>query len=206
MGRLNKPAKPNYPYRSPNQTNAEDLAPNLLEDVGASQAADMRRIGRGLSPDATPGHKFSEVNRRRQQEAGGRATLRSAGRAGLLGVAAEAGKKFGEDLDKYDPTVGPAVEKAIEKSGVGSLMRRGAVPSGRVEFSDEAEQEFANQDVERAMRVARERSDEEREERRVKTDRERALRTGAKEGYASGGFVRKADGIAQRGKTRGRFV
>jgi hypothetical protein len=56
------------------------------------------------------------------------------------------------------------------------------------------------------MRVARERSDEEREERRVKTDRERALRTGAKEGYASGGFVRKADGIAQRGKTRGRFV
>jgi hypothetical protein len=206
MGRLNKPAKPNYPYRSPNQTNAEDLAPNLLEDVGASQAADMRRIGRGLSPDATPGHKFSEVNRRRQQEAGGRAALRSLGRAGALGAAAEVGEAVGRELDRRNPKVGEAAERMIEGSGVGSLMRRGAVPSGRVEFSDEAEQEFANQDVERAMRVARERSDEEREERRVKTDRERALRTGAKEGYASGGFVRKADGIAQRGKTRGRFV
>jgi hypothetical protein len=201
MGRLNRPAKPNYPYRSPNQTNAEDLTPNLLEDVGASQAADMRRVGRGLSPTAA-----SPANRLRQQEAGGRATLRSLGRAGLLGAAAEAGKKFGEDLDKYDPTVGPAVEKAIEKSGVGSLMRRGAVPPGRVEFTDEAEQEFINRDVERGMRIAREKSDEEREERRVKIDRERALRTGAKEGYASGGFVRKADGIAQRGKTKGRFV
>ena len=197
MGRLNRPAKPNYPYRSPNQTNAEDLTPNLLEDVGASQAADMRRVGRGLSPTAA-----SPANRLRQQEAGGRATLRSLGRAGLLGAAAEAGR----EIDRRNPEVGEAAEKIIEGSGVGSLMRRGAVPPGRVEFTDEAEQEFINRDVERGMRIAREKSDEEREERRVKIDRERALRTGAKEGYASGGFVRKADGIAQRGKTKGRFV
>jgi hypothetical protein len=201
MGRLNRPAKPNYPYRSPNQTNAEDLTPNLLEDVGASQAADMRRVGRGLSPTAA-----SPANRLRQQEAGGRATLRSLGRAGLLGAAAEAGQAVGREIDRRNPEVGEAAEKIIEGSGVGSLMRRGAVPPGRVEFTDEAEQEFINRDVERGMRIAREKSDEEREERRVKIDRERALRTGAKEGYASGGFVRKADGIAQRGKTKGRFV
>lgn len=206
MGRLNKPAKPNYPYRSPNQTNAEDLTPNLLEDVGASQAADMRRIGRGLSPDAAEGHKFSDVNRRRQQEAGGRATLRSLGRAGALGAAAQVGEAIGQEIDRRNPEVGKAAERMIEGSGVGSLMRRGAVPPGRVEFSDEAEQAMIDRDVAEASRAAREKSDEEREERRVKSDRERALRAGAKEGYASGGFVRKADGIAQRGKTRGRFV
>jgi len=206
MGRLNKPAKPNYTYRSPNQTNAEDLAPNLLEDVGASQAADMRRVGRGLSPDATPGHKFSEVNRRRQQEAGGRAALRSLGRAGALGAAAQVGEAVGQEIDRRNPKVGEAAERMIEGSGVGSLMRRGAVSPGRVEFSDEAEQAMIDRDVSEALRSAREKSDEEREERRVKTDRERALRSGAKEGFAKGGFVRKADGIAQRGKTKGRFV
>ena len=80
MGRLNKPAKEGYRYRSPNQTNAEDLAPNLLEDVAASQEADFGRIRRGVDSTAT-----NPANRRRQQEAGGRATLRSLGRAGLLG-------------------------------------------------------------------------------------------------------------------------
>jgi hypothetical protein len=201
MGRLNKPAKPNYPYRSPNQTNAEDLTPNLLEDVEASQAADMRRVGRGLSPTAA-----SPANRLRQQEAGGRAALRSLGRAGALGAAAEVGEAAGRELDRRNPKVGEAAERMIEGSGVGSLMRRGAVSPGRVELSDEAERELIEQDVARAMKSAREKSDEEREERRVKTDRERALRSGAREGYASGGFVRKADGIAQRGKTKGRFV
>ena len=205
MGRLNKPAIPGYRYRSPEQTNARDLTPNLMEDVGASQNADLERIGRGLSPTAA-----SEINRRRQQEAGGRATLRSALRGGAAGVAFEAGKKFGEDLDKYDPTVGPAVDEAIEKSGVGSLMRRGAVPKGRVEFTEEAEQALADRDAARAMKEAREKSDEEAEDRRVRSERTRALRSGAKEGYAKGGMVgsasKSADGIAQRGKTRGRYL
>ena len=184
MGRLNKPAKEGYRYRSPNQTNAEDLTPNLLEDVGASQAADMRRVGRGLSPTAA-----SPANRLRQQEAGGRATLRSLGRAGLLGAAVEAGR----EIDRRNPEVGEAAEKIIEGSGVGSLMRRGAVSPGRVELSDDAEQRFVDRDVLRARAAA----DEIMKEQKGR-------------GYAKGGSVgsasKRADGCAQRGKTKGRMI
>jgi hypothetical protein len=51
MGRLNKPAKEGYSYRSPNQTNAQDLTPNLMEDVIASQNADSDRIVRSNNDD-----------------------------------------------------------------------------------------------------------------------------------------------------------
>lgn len=93
MGRLNKPAIPGYRYRSPNQTNARDLTPNLDEDVGASQRADVGRMQRGLNANAR-----SAANRLRQQEAAGRAMIRSAGRLGLLGGAAGAGAKLGSTL------------------------------------------------------------------------------------------------------------
>ena len=48
MGRLNKPKKEGYTYRSPNQTNAKDLTPNPKEDVVASNEADLERIKKGL--------------------------------------------------------------------------------------------------------------------------------------------------------------
>lgn len=188
MGRLNKPAKEGYRYRSPSQTNAEDLTPNLLEDVAASQESDFGRIRRGVDSTAT-----NPANRRRQQEAGGRATLRSLGRAGLLGAAAEAGQAIGREIDRRNPEVGEVAEKAIEGSGVGSLMRRRAVSPGRVEFSDEAEQKLVDRDVLRARAAA----DEIMQEQKSR-------------GYAKGGSVgsasKRADGIAQRGKTRGKFI
>ena len=76
MGRLNKPAIEGYKYRSPNQTNAKDLTPNLREDVIASQKADTERISRGLDTSET-----RPQNRKQVQEAGGRAISRSTGRA-----------------------------------------------------------------------------------------------------------------------------
>ena len=86
MGRLNKPEIPGYKYRSPGQTNAKDLMPNLREDVLESQKADVERICRGL--DTT---KTRPQNRGQGQEAGGRATTRTGGRAGLAGLAGEIG-------------------------------------------------------------------------------------------------------------------
>jgi hypothetical protein len=205
MGRLNKPGIPGYRYRSPSQTNAEDLVPNLMEDVGASQSADFERIKRGVDSTAS-----NPANRRRQQEAGGRATLRSLGRAGMLGVAAETGEAIGREIDKRNPKVGEAVEKAIEKSGVGSLMRRGAVSPGRVELTDEAKQQMADKEMDELVTESKERDREQRAQKKMESERERLLRRGAKEGYAKGGMVspasKRADGCAQRGKTRGKMV
>ena len=82
MGRLNKPAKEGYIYRSPGQTNAKDIMPNLREDVMASQSADSDRIKRGLDTSET-----RPQNRAQVQNAAGRAITRTAGRAGLAGLA-----------------------------------------------------------------------------------------------------------------------
>jgi len=184
MGRLNKPAIQGYRYRSPNQTNAEDLTPNPREEFPASAAADLERIRRGVDSTAR-----SAPNRLRQQEAGGRATLRSLGRLGLAGTAAGAGAELGMALDERYPAIGKAAEKLIEKSGVGALARRGAVPPGRVELTDEAKQRIEDEESTRDVQRARKKVADERGEE-----------------YARGGFVKKADGIAQRGKTKGRMV
>lgn len=196
MGRLNKPAKPGYRYESPNQTNANDLIPNPEEDVIASQRADSKRIARGLSPDAAEGHRFSETNRRRQQEAGGRATIRSLGRLTPAGIAFEYGKKLGEKIDEENPGAGKFVDKMIEKSGLGKAIEEASVPRGRVELTDEAKERIRQRDDERAQSEAaalRQLSDS-------------AYRG---ERYKKGGMVgsasKRADGIAKRGKTRGRM-
>ncbi len=110
MGRLNKPAQPGYKYRSPNQTNARDLTPNLEEDVVASQRADTERIGKGLKSPAE-----REYNRKMQQEAGGRALSRSLSRAGLLSAAGMAGYDAGKEIDKEFPSIGKAIDKAVDK-------------------------------------------------------------------------------------------
>jgi hypothetical protein len=116
MGRLNRPEIPGYIYRSPNRTNARDLTPHPLEDAGASQEADLERIRRGLRADAGREH-----NRRLQQEAGGRAALRTGTRAGLAGLAYEGGKAAGRALDEEYPELGkkivdiPNSEKELDK-------------------------------------------------------------------------------------------
>ena len=95
MGRLNKPAREGYTYRSPGQTNARDVTPNLREDVMASQRADNERIGRGLDTSGTRPQNRSQV-----QNAAGRAITRTGGRAGLAALAGEAGYALGRKIDE----------------------------------------------------------------------------------------------------------
>jgi hypothetical protein len=116
MGRLNKPAKEGYTYRSPGQTNAKDATPNLREDVVASQSADNERIRRGLDTSGTRPQNRSQV-----QNAAGRAITRTGGRAGLAGLAGEAGYALGRKIDEetgvgkklIDKTVGPSIDRAV---------------------------------------------------------------------------------------------
>ena len=184
MGRLNKPAQPGYKYRSPNQTNAKDLTPNLEEDVVASQRADAERIGKGLRAPAE-----REYNRRTQQEAGGRALSRSLGRAGMLSAAGMAGYDAGKAIDKEFPSIGKSIDKAVDKASL-----RGT----RAKLTDAAKDRVS---TEEAIEAIEEHESEKRRNPSVKVhDR----------GYAKGGKVssasKRADGIAKTGKTRGRFV
>jgi len=190
MGRLNRPAQDGYTYRSPGQTNARDLTPNLQEDVVASQRADNERIRRGLSANAS-----SAYNRRLQQEAGGRAQLRTGSRAGLAGTALGAGYGAGRALDE-ETGIG---KKLVEKTGLGKMAEKMAKPKEKVELTEDAKQRIDTEDM---ARMTREVKAEKAAERAQRKDQE-AFDEGKV--YKRGGSVSsRADGIAQRGKTRGK--
>jgi len=176
VGRLNKPEIPGYKYRSPGQTNAKDLMPNLREDVHESQKADAERIRRGLDTAET-----RPKNRKQVQEAGGRAITRTGGRAGLAGLAGEVGYGLGREIDERTD-VG---KKMVKGSEVLKSIADKMGDSDRVKLSKDSKERIADMENDEAMREV----DAEKETKK----------------YAKGGYVKSADGIAQRGKTKGRM-
>jgi hypothetical protein len=205
MGRLNKPSREGYTYRSPGQTNAKDATPNLREDVIASQSADNERIKRGLNADAARAN-----NRRTQQEAGGRAITRTGGRAGLAALAAQAGYAVGKKLDEetgvgkklIDKTVGPSIDRAVASKD-------------RVTLSPEAKARIEAGELEEkaSVKPMKRTIDSASPEGKMRPGRNEEIDDETREsagGYKRGGKVnsasRRGDGIAQRGKTRGKYL
>ena len=205
MGRLNKPAREGYTYRSPGQTNAKDVTPNLREDVIASQSADNERIKRGLNADAARAN-----NRRTQQEAGGRAITRTGGRAGLAALAGEAGYALGRKIDEetgvgkklIDKTVGPSIDRAVASKDRVTLSPEA---KARIE-AGELEEKASVKPMKRTMNSAS-------PEGKMRPGRNEEIDDETRESagwYKRGGKVnstsRRGDGIAQRGKTKGKYL
>lgn len=152
MGRLNKPARDGYRYRSPNQTNARDVTPNLREDVMASQSADNERIRRGLNTAET-----RPQNRAQVQNAAARAVTRSTGRAGLGSLAFEAGYALGRKLDEdgipFTDGMGKGVgKKIVEKSGLGKAAEKAVNRRDKVELSEDSKNRLDEMEVDEALR------------------------------------------------------
>jgi len=189
MGRLNKPAREGYTYRSPDQTNAKDITPNLREDVIASQNADNERMKRGFDTSETRPQNRSQV-----QNAAGRAITRTAGRAGLANLAGEAGYALGRKLDE-ETGVG---KNLVEKSGLGKMAEKAANSRDKVELSKNSKDRIDDEEVDNIVRGvnARQKSGEFSPER----GNSEAMKKGGKVSASSRG-----DGIAQRGKTKGRM-
>ena len=183
MGRLNKSAKEGYTYRSPSQTNARDLTPNLREDVVASQRADIDRIRRGLNPTAA-----REYNRLMQQEAGGRGTTRTGSRAGLAGLALGAGYKIGREIDE-STGVG---KKIVEKSGLGDVVDKVVNMRDKVELSPRAKEKTEKSDD----------SDTSDKFQPRYSEGDFGMKKGGKVSSASS----RADGCCVKGKTKGRYL
>ena len=190
MGRLNKPSIDGYTYRSPGQTNARDVTPNLREDVMASQGADTDRIKRGLDTSETRPQNRSQV-----QNAAGRAITRTAGRAALANLAGEAGYALGRKIDE-ETGVG---KKFVNESGLGDVAAKAATAGrDRVELSSDAKERIAE---DKAFR------ENEQASREVRAEIE-SEKYGKGDKYAKGGSVsasKRGDGIAQRGRTKGRM-
>ena len=196
MGRLNKPAVEGYEYRSPGQTNAKDKMPNFREDVVASQKADVDRIKRSMDTAET-----RPQNRKQVQEMGGRGISRTLGRAGAVGTALMGGYDLGREID--------------ERTGIGKKMVDAALgpakaEGDRVELSEDSKRRIARGDLEAKPKAVRKDAYPDSDIReKVERGDDEARTADFKHGgkakkFASGGSVSsRADGCAQRGKTRG---
>jgi hypothetical protein len=196
MGRLNRPARPGYDYRSPGQTNANDLVPNLREDVIASQTADMRRIGRAFSTDETPAQTEARRNSPRgnlsTRDAAGRSMIRSGIRAGGADIALGLGMLAGDKLNKRYGISDKMVEAASRNSPREQAVERMLKDEDDISIGRRVDAQIAS-------------------EKAAKRDEpEPEYRGGPSPSYKKGGKVnsasKRADGIASRGKTRGKMV
>ena len=185
MGRLNKPARDGYTYRSPGQTNARDVMPNLREDVEASQNADTDRIRRGLNTAET-----RPQNRAQVQNAAARAVTRSTGRAGLGSLAGEAGYALGRKLDEegipFTDGVGKGVgKKIVDKSGLGRAAEKAADRREKVELSKSAKERLEDMDTDETMREV----DNERKARKY-AEKDKPTEYRGDDEFKKGGAVR----------------
>ena len=196
MGRLNRPAKPGYEYRSPSQTNAEDYTPHPLEHGIPSQRADLGRLGRALNSNETPAQavarRGSALGNISQRDMGIRAGSRTGVRGGAAAMAFDAGKRMGESLDEAHPEIGnryinPVIDKVVEKS------------RNKVELSKDAKRRVKEEsdELDRINKSVNTRGDDDYEP----TARAMGMKKGGKVTASS-----RADGCAQRGKTRGRYL
>jgi hypothetical protein len=189
MGRLNRSAPKDAVVRfdSAGQTNARDLTPSLREDVARGAKQDAERIKKGMDTSETRPQNKAQV-----QNAAGRAITRMASRAGLAGAALEGGYEVGRAIDEKTGLG----KKMVEKSGLGDLAERAVNSRDKVELSKESKERIAkNEPVEATFRKSKDREEEPPE-----------MATHYKpDNYKSGGMASsRADGIAQRGKTRGK--
>jgi hypothetical protein len=208
MGRLNRsaPEDAEVRFKSSGQTNARDITPNLKEDVVRGTKQDIERIGKGMNSNAA-----SEWNRSQQQNAAGRALTRTLGRAGAASAALQGGYEAGRALDEKTG-IG---KKMVEKSGLGDLAERMVNSRDKVELSKESKERIAKGDLEEkrgsTQKVSRTQETETEPSGKYHAGRNEDITEDSREaagGYKKGGVVsasRRADGIAMRGKTRGKM-
>lgn len=209
MPTLNKPARPGYKYAHPEETSGKSYMPHPQERVLESQASDIERIKKGLDTSET-----RPQNRAQVQNAAGRAILRSAGRAGAAGAALQGGYDLGREIDERTG----AGKALVEKSGLGDAVERAVNRRDKVELSKESQERIAKGELEEKHKETAKRTRSEEPSIDVKgkyhPGRNPEIDDDTREsagGYKRGGKVKitassRADGIASRGKTRGRYL
>ena len=200
LGRLNKPAKEGYDYKSPNQTNAQDYTANLKEDFVKSVKADNERIKKGLdsdreSPAQTESRRGTPRGNLSVKDAAGRGITRHMSRAGVLGTGLGIGSVIGKQLDKEFPELG---KKIVDKSGLGPAIDKVVNMRDKVELSKSAKERLNEDEDEKPSRSPRVSENESTRE---------MLDMMGKSHLKTGGTVRskaskRADGCAVRGFTR----
>lgn len=185
-----------------------DNLPGLKDDVMERAKEDMAKAKKGRDVDSS---KLTGGAKDAVREAGKRAQNRNVGRAGAGVAAFEAGYAVGREIDEKTGLG----KKMVEKSGLGNAAEKAANRRDKVELSKDAKARLDEEEVD-SYRRETEAEDKARKAYSSK-DEESYKGDGMKRGgkvknMASGGMTSKvssaskrADGIATKGKTRGKM-
>ena len=116
--------------------------PGLNEDVGQRTAEDIGKVRKRMNVDSS-GLKGGA--REAVREAGGRAASRLGTRAGLAGMALEAGYGLGRSIEEAT-----GVGKKMVDKTVGPMIDKLAAGEDRVELTKEAKERIAQGEIGRA--------------------------------------------------------
>lgn len=193
-----------------------DNLPGLRDDVVARDREDTAKAKKGREVDSS---KLTGGAKDAVREAGKRAENRKVGRRGAGVAAFEIGYGVGRAIDEKTGLG----KKMVEKSGLGSAAEKAASRRDKVELSKDAK---ARLDEEEVDNYRRETDANEKARREYSGRYEDGTRLPDKESYkgdgmkrggrvkkmASGGMTsgvssasKRADGIAVKGKTRGKM-
>ena len=188
-----------------------DNLPGLKDDVVERAKEDFAKGKKGRNVDSS---KLTGGAKEAVREAGKRADNRNVGRAGAGQVMFEIGYGVGRKIDEKTGLG----KKIVDKSGLGSAAEKAANRRDKVELSKDAK---ARLDEEEVDNYRRETDANEKARREYSGRYEDGTRLPSEENYkgdgmkrggkvtkmASGGMTasRRADGIATKGKTRGKM-
>ena len=188
-----------------------DKIPGFKDDVGKRSFEDMDKLKKAANINSS-GLKGGA--RQAVIEAGGRGLARNIGRGALAEGAFEAGYGIGRAIDEKTG-VG---KKIVDESGLGDLAERVANSRDKVELSEGAKKRIARGDLDSEEVIpSKKKSTASKNmsvEGKMYAGRNPEIDDSTREsagGYKRGGKVvskasSRADGIAQRGKTRGRYL
>ena len=180
-----------------------DNLPGLKDDVVARDREDTAKAKKGREVDSS---KLSGGAKDAVREAGKRAENRKVGRRGAGVAAFEIGYGVGRAIDEKTGLG----KNMVDKSGLGSAAEKAANRRDKVELSKDARARLDEEEVDNYRRET-EAEDKERKAYSGK-DEENYKGDGMKRGGAvkkmasSGSFRASANGIATKGKTRGKMV
>lgn len=210
-------------YGEPPNIGRNRITPDMKEKFPERAVEDLKKAGKGMRPSG-PG--AGGAAGQAVKDAAGRAVLRTAGRTGLAGLALGGGYAAGRALDEttgvgrklVDTLGGKSIDQMVS-GGTGSRVkltedakrRLAELDSGAETASAEAATPSATprKPATAPRKAAPSPMSSVREGRNANIDDEtrgRAMASmGDEETYAKGGKVR-GDGIAQRGRTKGRII
>ena len=178
-----------------------DNLPGLNDDVIERAKEDLAKAKKGRDVDSS---NIKGGAKESVREAGTRAQNRNLGRMGAAQAAFSAGYEAGKAIDERTGLG----KKLVDKSGLGDVVDRAVNSRDKVTLTPEAQQrvnagETGSDDVDTGKY----------EPRRTEGDFGAYKRGGSVKKMASGGMTSKvssaskrADGIATKGKTKGRYI